>query len=309
MPISPRRAGASSPWRFSTARRTLIENASVRSLEQRTSRQSPTRWFGPTQGETLPREPPVAALHPWQTGVLDIADCDRAEFVIALQEDESAETRIETWPAEVRAFVGREQQSLPHRTRHYRRRAEPSGRSRPIGKSARRSRCRPGQQPCFWVIIGFSVNRWRHQKQCHQSALCRCQSVPLCHRSALVHPAIGNPLGRSRKRRRSWMDTIFPPVFGRTKWGARLEEATRAKRTIVVRSGVRLKRSEPFLARHRSYRHSRRRRNRAAPLQPTEPAAADQISVTKGRQSWAQLHQELPVFDADKLLPAIMQAS
>ena len=104
MPISPRRAGASSPWRFSTAGRILIENASVRSLEQRTSRQT-TRWFGPTQGGTLPREPPVAALHPWQTGVLDIADCDRAEFVIALQEGESAETRIETWPAVVRAFM------------------------------------------------------------------------------------------------------------------------------------------------------------------------------------------------------------
>jgi hypothetical protein len=91
MPISPRRAGASSPRRFSTAGRTLIENASVRSLEQRTSRHYPRRN--------------APALHPWQTGVLDIADCDRAEFVIALQEGESAETRIETWPAVVRAFM------------------------------------------------------------------------------------------------------------------------------------------------------------------------------------------------------------
>jgi hypothetical protein len=33
--------------------------------------------------------------------------------------------------------------------------------------------------------------------------------------------------------------------------------------TIVFRSWARLKRSEPFLAKRRSYRHSRRRRNRA----------------------------------------------
>jgi hypothetical protein len=44
----------------------------------------------------------VAALHPWQTGVLDIADCDRTEFVIALKEGECADARFETWPAEVR---------------------------------------------------------------------------------------------------------------------------------------------------------------------------------------------------------------
>ena len=36
-----RRASGASPWRFSDCRKNLIENASVRSLEQRTSRQSP----------------------------------------------------------------------------------------------------------------------------------------------------------------------------------------------------------------------------------------------------------------------------
>jgi hypothetical protein len=47
--------------------------------------------------------------------------------------------------------------------------------------------------------------------------------------------------------------------------------------TIVFRSWARLKRSEPFLAKRRSCRHNRRRRNRAAPWQPAEPAAADQM--------------------------------
>jgi hypothetical protein len=59
----------------------------------------------PTQDETVLRRPAVAALHTWQSGVLNIADCERTEFVVALNEGESAGTRIETWPAEVRAFM------------------------------------------------------------------------------------------------------------------------------------------------------------------------------------------------------------
>jgi hypothetical protein len=59
----------------------------------------------PEPSETLSRAPAVAALGPWETGVLNIARCDRTEFVVALNEDESAGTRIETWPAEVRAFM------------------------------------------------------------------------------------------------------------------------------------------------------------------------------------------------------------
>jgi hypothetical protein len=55
--------------------------------------------------------------------------------------------------------------------------------------------------------------------------------------------------------------------------------------TIVFRSAARLRRSEPFLAKRRSYHHSRRRRSRAAPWQRASPAAADQILVVKGRQS------------------------
>ncbi|MGO9397179.1 MAG: hypothetical protein ACLP19_04940 [Xanthobacteraceae bacterium] len=44
----------------------------------------------PSQDETVPRDPAVAALHPWETGVLDIASCERVEFVVALQEGETA---------------------------------------------------------------------------------------------------------------------------------------------------------------------------------------------------------------------------
>jgi hypothetical protein len=55
--------------------------------------------------ETLTRSPAVAALHPWQSGVLDIADCQRTEFVVALKDGETASTQVETWPAEVRTFM------------------------------------------------------------------------------------------------------------------------------------------------------------------------------------------------------------
>jgi predicted nucleic acid-binding Zn ribbon protein len=61
----------------------------------------------PDANETPPCEPAVAALHPWQTGVLDITNCQRTEFVVGLNEDETAGTRIETWPAEVRALMDR----------------------------------------------------------------------------------------------------------------------------------------------------------------------------------------------------------
>jgi len=47
----------------------------------------------------------VTALQPWETGVLDIANCQRTEFVVALNDGEAAGTRAETWPPEVRAFM------------------------------------------------------------------------------------------------------------------------------------------------------------------------------------------------------------
>jgi hypothetical protein len=59
----------------------------------------------PTSNETLPREPAVAPLHPRETDVLDIANSERIEFAVALKDGETARTRIETWPAEVRALM------------------------------------------------------------------------------------------------------------------------------------------------------------------------------------------------------------
>ena len=47
----------------------------------------------------------MAELQPLETGVLDIADCDRVEFVLALKEGEIASTGIETWLAEILAFM------------------------------------------------------------------------------------------------------------------------------------------------------------------------------------------------------------
>jgi hypothetical protein len=95
MPVSPRRAGASSPWRFSTAGRTLIENANVRSLEQRTSRLGDL-----SKAERSPASP-----------------CCRAA---PLANGRPRHRRLR--PHGVR-------HRPPHRTRHYRRRAELSGRS------------------------------------------------------------------------------------------------------------------------------------------------------------------------------------
>jgi hypothetical protein len=59
----------------------------------------------PASNETLPSEPAVGKLHPWETGAVDIVKCDRTEFVVALMDSETAGTRVETWPPEVRAFM------------------------------------------------------------------------------------------------------------------------------------------------------------------------------------------------------------
>ena len=81
------------------------ENASVASVEPRMLAQRPARYWTAYQNESLPCEPAVAALHPWKTGTLDIANCQRTEFVVALNEGEGAGTRVETWPPEVRIFI------------------------------------------------------------------------------------------------------------------------------------------------------------------------------------------------------------
>jgi hypothetical protein len=59
----------------------------------------------PAQDETLSREPALAALRPWETGTLDIAGCDRTEFVLALKHGETAGTRPETWPPDMRMLM------------------------------------------------------------------------------------------------------------------------------------------------------------------------------------------------------------
>jgi hypothetical protein len=56
--------------------------------------------------ETLPSKPALGLLPSLKSCVLDIACCDRTEFVLALRGGETAGTRIETWPPEVRAFRG-----------------------------------------------------------------------------------------------------------------------------------------------------------------------------------------------------------
>jgi hypothetical protein len=57
------------------------------------------------QNETRLSEPAGPAQVPWETSVLDIAGCERTEFVVALKNGETAGTRIETWPPEVRFFI------------------------------------------------------------------------------------------------------------------------------------------------------------------------------------------------------------
>jgi hypothetical protein len=46
--------------------------------------------------ETVPRKYRITALGPCETGLLDVANCERAEFVVALADGEAAGTRIET---------------------------------------------------------------------------------------------------------------------------------------------------------------------------------------------------------------------
>jgi hypothetical protein len=60
---------------------------------QRTQRRA--SYAGPTTQPAIPRELAVATLHPGETPVLDIANYERTEFVVA-------GTRVETWPPKVR---------------------------------------------------------------------------------------------------------------------------------------------------------------------------------------------------------------
>ena len=66
---------------------------------------SPPATERPAQNETLCGQPRVAALHHWETGELDVAGCDRTEFVLALAEGEAAGSRFATWPLEIQALM------------------------------------------------------------------------------------------------------------------------------------------------------------------------------------------------------------
>jgi hypothetical protein len=107
-PFRPRRGSGGSKQLFCSDECRKISNRE----RQRTRRRSP--YAGPavppateqpSQDQTLLREPTVAALSPWETRVLNIAGCDRTEFVLALKEGETAGTRSETWPPEVQALM------------------------------------------------------------------------------------------------------------------------------------------------------------------------------------------------------------
>jgi hypothetical protein len=104
----PRQNTGGSPQRFCTSGCRL----SFHRERQRTQRigsyaGQPTApaILGPKSSATQPSEPAVRQLRPWETGVLDIAGCDRTEFVLALEEGEVAGTRPETWPPELRALM------------------------------------------------------------------------------------------------------------------------------------------------------------------------------------------------------------
>ena len=106
--FSPRRGSGGSPQKCCSAECRKISNRE----HQRTRRTA--QYAGPTtlpatghpgEDKAAPRDLAVAALRPWVTGVLDIADCERTEFFVALKDGETAGTRVETWPPEMRTFM------------------------------------------------------------------------------------------------------------------------------------------------------------------------------------------------------------
>jgi hypothetical protein len=107
-PFSPRRASGGSPQKYCSDECRKISNRERQRTQRIASYAGPTILPAsgqPTKNETLTREPAEAALHPWETGVLNIANCQRTEFVVALMEGETAGTSVETWPPELRALM------------------------------------------------------------------------------------------------------------------------------------------------------------------------------------------------------------
>ena len=72
-----------------------IGNANVRSVERRRAlrRRPHLLSHSPHRTKSASAEPAASALHSWETGFLDIANCQRTEFVVALKDGETAGTQ------------------------------------------------------------------------------------------------------------------------------------------------------------------------------------------------------------------------
>ena len=87
-PLSPRWGSGGSRQRFCSSECRLDFHTRRQRMERRAAYIAPTTLPAtgqPSQHETPTRDAAVAALHPWETGVLDIANCDRTEFVVGLE--------------------------------------------------------------------------------------------------------------------------------------------------------------------------------------------------------------------------------
>src|SRR6185312_17358508 len=106
--FNPRRGSGGSKQRFCSDECRRISNRECQRTRRNASYAGPTTLPAigqPSRDKAAPRDPAVAALHPWDTGTLDVANCQRTEFVVALNDGDSAGTRVETWPPEVRALI------------------------------------------------------------------------------------------------------------------------------------------------------------------------------------------------------------
>jgi hypothetical protein len=88
-PFSPRWGSGGSRQRFCSSECRLGFHTQRQRMERRAAYIAPTTppaGGQSTQNETPTREPAVAALHRWETGLLNIANCERTEFVVALND-------------------------------------------------------------------------------------------------------------------------------------------------------------------------------------------------------------------------------
>ena len=99
--FTPRHGSGGSKQRFCSDECRMVFHKG----RQRAQRSALARLVTGEERETVPRKYRITALGPCETGLLDVANCERAEFVVALADGEAAGTRIETWPPEVRAFM------------------------------------------------------------------------------------------------------------------------------------------------------------------------------------------------------------